>query len=178
MKKLASLAIAATLAISLSACSDSGEIEKGGAEKPAAKSSPTVEPAAEDNKELQFGDKYTYENGVSLSISKPVEFKPSEAGLMIVTDPKGKKFVAFDVTIANGSEEDYDPTLATFTASSGGEEAEAVFDTENKLSGSPSTTVKIGKTVKFKVGFAVTDEKDITMDAAPGFEYGTKTFEN
>lgn len=97
---------------------------------------------------------------------------------MLVTEPEGKKFVTFDVTIANNSDEAYDPTLANFTASSAGEEAEQIFDTEKKLSGSPNTTVKAGKTVKFKIGFAVIDKKDITLDASPGFEYDTKTFEN
>lgn len=177
-KTLPALALSLALAFTMSACSDNGTVEKGGAESSAAETSAAAESTAEASNELQFGDKYTYENGVSLAISKPEAFKPSETGLMLLSDPDGKDFVSFDVTIVNGSDEAYDPNLTNFTASSDGEEAEQIFDTDNKLNGSPSTTVKPGKSVKFKIGFAVADKGDITMDASPGMEYSSKTFMN
>ncbi|CBT75432.1 MULTISPECIES: DUF4352 domain-containing protein [Glutamicibacter] len=175
MKKLAPLAAAAALALSLTACS--GEIEKGGAE-PAASSEATKESATTEQVEtLQFGDKYTWTNGVSMAISKPKKFELSEVGKMVVTN-EDANFVSFDVVVENGSEEDFDPVMIHFTASSDGEEAEAVFDTDNKLDGPPQTTIKPGKSAKFKIGFGVADPKDITMDASAGMEYSTQTFAN
>ena len=178
-KSIAILGLISAASLALVGCSDSGTVEKGGAStasSTAAATTQDAEPAseAEDSKELQFGDKYTWENGLSLSISKPEAFKPSSYAIKGDTG----KHVIMTVVIENGTGEDYDPVLSSFTASSSGEESEGVFDDANKLNGSPDTTVKAGKSIKFKIGFSVADPKDITLDASPGFEYQSKTFQN
>jgi len=175
-KTLPALALSLALAFTMSACSDNGTVEKGGAESSAAETSAAAESTAEASNELQFGDKYTYENGVSLSISKPADYTPSESAAIM--GDTGNDAVVFDVTIHNGSGEDYDPSLAYFTASSDGEEAEQIFDSAKKVGDSPTTTVKDGKSIKFKIAFGVADKSDITMDATAGMEYSSKTFTN
>lgn len=176
MKKTVSvLTLAVALAFGLSACSDNGTVEKGGAETSATTEATETTAAAAESSELQFGDKYTYENGVSLSITKPAEYTPSEYAIGISNSHEP---VVFEVTIENNSGEDYDPSMSYFTASSGGEESEQIFDSENGLDGGPTTTVKNGKSIKFKIGFSVADPSDITMDASADMFGDTKTFVN
>lgn len=177
MKKTLSIfALIAAGSLALSGCAESGTVEKGGAANTSsASSAPADKPAeqAAEKSDPQFGDKFVFDDGLALSITKPEAFKPSEYAMT----GEGKH-VIMTVTLDNGTSEDYKPSLAHFTASSGGEEAEQIFDSQNKLDGGPSTTVKPGKSVKFKIGFSVADVKDITLDASPGFDHKSITFVN
>ena len=174
-KSLSILAIAAVAALSMAACSDGGTVEKGGAaaasqsqEAKVSESAPAETAKASDP---EFGDAYTWENGLKVAISTPKSFKPSEYAS---AEGEGKPLV-FTVTITNGTKEDFDPALFSTTASSDGAEATSIFDSAKGVE-PPMTSVKPGKTVTFKIGFTVLNAKDITMDVSPGFEYEAKTF--
>ena len=146
--------------------------EEAAAEDTAAE---TPESEASEDGPIGFGQTYRYEDGLEVTVTAPKKFKPSEyaAG----AEAKGTA-VKFQVTLKNTGSKAYDPTLFSDTVSSGEAEAETIFDSENGFEGSPSTTVRPGKTVKFNVGYKVLKLKDITMEVSPGFEYSEAVFTN
>ncbi|MDR1606550.1 MAG: DUF4352 domain-containing protein [Streptococcaceae bacterium] len=93
MKKLCLLAVAATLGITLSACSSSSAPTKVSSEKPAASSKAKVE-----NKTFNVGDTVEID-GVHLKVNS-VSF---EDGSEYNEPDTGKKFVVVNVTITNKS---------------------------------------------------------------------------
>lgn len=177
-KKLIALAAAA---LTLGACSGipaSESAATSGANRPSASSeSPTSsapEPAPEETgpEVLAFGKTVTYDNGVSLTVTKDGTFTPSEYAVV----EGAEAYVKFTVTVVNGSDKPFDPVLIYATVQSTNVEAEAVFDMDNGLEGPSSTQVLPGRETTFPIGFGVADPKDIVMEIAPGFEYGSTIF--
>ena len=119
------------------------------------------------------GEGYTWTDGLSVKVSKPAAFKPSDTAAG--TD-QFKNFVAMTVTIKNGSKKNYDPSQFYMTVSSGDQEAEQVYDSGQGISGTPSTTVLPGRSVTFKQAFGVKDPKDIVAEVRPGFDYDSAIF--
>lgn len=172
MKRLVSLMAVAVLALSLTSCSsESPTVTKpsGSAaeEAPGGEESGADDDAADDDaastSEPVFGDTVTYDDGMAVTVSKPKKFTPSEYAAGADGDGTPMKFT---ITVKNGTDKAFDPTLVYVTASSGGEESESIFDTDAKLGTSPQTSVKPGKSVKWAVGFMVADPKDITLEVA------------
>lgn len=110
----------------------------------------------------RFGEAYVYQDGLSVTVSAPKAFEPSEyaAG----TD-KFKHFVSFDVRIVNKTGKPWDPSLFSATVQSDNEEGDQVFDEE--LEGAPQTKLLNGREVKFTVAFGVANPKDIVMEVNP-----------
>ncbi len=108
-----------------------------------------------------FGETVTYSNGVSISVSTPAAYTPSETAMGMVD---GQSYVVFEFVITNGSNEPFDPTLVYASASSGGVEAESIFDSQNQIGFPPSTTVIPGATIKWQQAWSVTDPNNITME--------------
>ncbi|EXF25268.1 hypothetical protein BG28_14335 [Nesterenkonia sp. AN1] len=96
-----------------------------------------------------------------MTISEPEAFTPGEYAF------GGEEFeqhVMFDVTIENNSGEDYDPSMAYVTASSGGAEGDSVFDSDSGLGGTSTTTVTDGQSTTWQEGFGVNDPADINVE--------------
>jgi hypothetical protein len=123
----------------------------------------------------EFGETYTFEDDIALTVSEPKPFKPSQYA---ATGNKFKNFQRFTVTVVNGSDVAYDPTMIYATMQSGDAEAEEVYDTQNGLEGSPQTKVLPGRQTKFDIGFGVKNPSDLVMEIAPGFEYDSVIFTN
>lgn len=119
-----------------------------------------------------FGKAFTWEDGLSLSVSKPSPFTPSQwaAG----TD-QFKKYVVFDVRVVNKTGKAWDPSLISATIQSSNKEGEEVFDSE-KLGDEPSTKLLNGREVKYKIAFGVADPKDLVLEIAPDFEHDSAIF--
>jgi len=122
----------------------------------------------------QLGSGYTYADGLSIAVSRPKRFSPSETAVGV----EAKKATAlFELTLTNKTERNVDPNLITVTASSGGVEASGVFDAEKRIGGAPQTTVRSGKSITWKQAFSLANLNDITMDVNPDFtRYDTVTF--
>jgi hypothetical protein len=121
-----------------------------------------------------LGETVTYPDGLAVSVSGAEPFTPTEwaAGTEGFT-----QFVRMDVTITNGTDEAFDPSLAFVTASSGGVEASSVFDSEAGVGGGPTTQVLPGASVTFAVAFGVSDPADLVVEVEPGpFEYDSALF--
>lgn len=167
----------------LSGCSSTeGEASK---DVPAAsngdKASEAAEPAAKVSEEPEvaqpkFGEAYNWEDGISITVSKPKSFKPSEYTAV----DGAADHLKFEIRLVNSTGKPFDPALVYATLQSGNEEAEAVFDSENGVGDSPSTKLLDGREVKWTVGFGVKDPSDLVMEISPdaGIEYAGAIFTN
>lgn len=121
----------------------------------------------------KIGDTYTWDDGVSVTVSQPKSFKPTEAAAGNY-DKSLKDFEKYTVTIKNDSDEPVDPTLFNMTGNSGGKEAERMFDTG--ISSLPTTKIQPGKSLTFDVGFAMADHKDASFDVSLDYDREEATF--
>jgi hypothetical protein len=136
----------------------------------ATEATATTEEPTEDDTTVKFGKAYTWENGVSTTVSAPKSYNSSGSGM------GGEKFkyaVQFTITIVNKSGKAFDPTGANATVQSADVEADEIFDSANGFSGAPDTKVLNGRQSKFKVAFGVTNPKDVVVEFSPGFEYNS-----
>lgn len=128
-------------------------------DKPAEDSTetPTEEPAATANP--KFGETFTYEDGLSVTVSAPEPYTPSDTA----ATGGEPSFVKFQVTVVNGTSENYDPSLFYVTMQSGNAEAGEVYDSANNLNGSPTTPILPGREGTWAIAFGVTDPNDLVM---------------
>jgi hypothetical protein len=156
---------------------------KTDANPPAGSNADTSTPAATDTPAAdesdtaaspKFGQAYTWDDGLSLKVSKPKPFKPSEYA---ATTGKGTA-VKFTFTIVNKTDKPYDPSLFYATLQSGNTEAGDIFDSENGIEGSPSTKVLPGREAKFDMGWMAKNPKDLVLEVSPdaGIEYESVIF--
>lgn len=132
---------------------------------------PAEEEPVEDPK---FGNAFTYDDDLSVQISEPETFKPSQFAALV---EKWPDYVKFDVTIVNGTKKKFDTSMIYFTVQSKDKEAEEVFDADKGFNGAPTTTLLPGRQAKYKVGFGVLDANDLVMDFTTGdFEHEDLTF--
>lgn len=183
MKKILTALTALTIAAGLSACTLSQpEPAEAPAPPPAAVETgeapvgDSVEaPAPEQPTTGTFGgDGFRYDDGLELGISEGKEFTPTEWASADEAD----LYLRFTVTIKNGTDAAYDPSMFFTTMSSGGVEMAEVFDTDSKLDGSPMTPVLPGKTVAFDIGYPVVDPKDIVMNVTTDYDHADVLFTN
>lgn len=191
LRKTAALAAAASVLFSLGACATTdGETTAsptGGTNRPTESSSqssttpepePTTEPEPESSLTdtegpgiLALGESFTYSDGLQVTVGKPQKMVSSEWA-----SPSGTAGLVMDVTIVNGSPTPFDPSMGYATAQSGNTEAEEIFDSENGLEGSPSTSVLPGREVTYKMAFAGTDLDSFVLEFATSFEHGPLIF--
>ena len=125
-------------------------------------SSEPTESKKPQQKTLPFGKSYRWDDGVTVTIGKPKNFKPSA---YTVVD-KTKRYLKFTVTVVNKSNKPIDLGLTYIRVQSGNKEASEVFDSVSGLRGPPDTKVLKGRKSQFEVGFAVADPKDVVMEVA------------
>lgn len=101
-----------------------------------------------------YGSTATWDDGVTLSISPPVDYKPSEyAATGAGTPTPGTKYVVVDVTFRNGGTTPVDTFGMSLNATSGDQVAEAVYDSEQKV-GPTTARVLPGHTLKWREAWA------------------------
>lgn len=171
------IALAAALTLTLAGCAGtSGEqdseppagtnsSEENEAEPAVDEEEPEAEPV--DPGTLAFGDAFTYEDGLTVTVGKPSSFKPSEYAFT----EEAPAYVAFEVTVVNKTGAPFDPGMISSSMQSGNTEAEEVFDSENGFSGSPDTKILDGRESKFKIGYGVSDPKDLVLELSPSWEH-------
>lgn len=146
---------------------------------PAAKPDPSPSfaesPEEEDDKPgtLPFGDAVTYEDGVSISVSAPTSFTPSEYAAGV----EQANQILFSFTITNDSDANLQPSAYSRLAS-GGAEASMIFDSENGAGSGPSTVLLPGQTVTWTEGYSVADPASLVLQVSPSFDYADAIFTN
>ena len=121
-----------------------------------------------------FGETFTYQDGLAVTVSAPQPFQPSDSAA--VGEPAPPSYVVFDITVKNGTQANYDPASFMASLQSGTVEGEQVFDSASGLGGTPSTTLLPGRESAFRMAFGVTDPNDLVMEVTPGFEYESAIF--
>ena len=121
-------------------------------------------PADEEPEEesLDFGESYTWDDGITVTVGKPDKFKPSR----YAAADKAEAYLKFKVTVVNKSKESLDLGLTYVSVQSANKEADQVFDSKNDLEGSPSTKLLKGRESEWEIGFGVVDPKDAVMEFA------------
>lgn len=174
------LALAILIALFFVGCATPAASSPDPAASAAVVEEPTQTPPAPDLSKVAFGEVFTYEDGVSVSVSAPVAFVPSEWS-SASTSPEDTQWYYFKIVLSNNSGADIDPYTIE-SVSSGGKESPSVFDMGNEEVGAigdiPTTSVQPGQTVEWLVGYGLSDPASITFDIQPGFQYEETTFTN
>lgn len=128
----------------------------------------TPEPEPQDAT-VKFGKAYTWENGVSASVSVPKAYKPKQ----YAAGTEGfKHFVVFTVVVINKSGTTFDPALITESVQSNDAEGSKIYDTMT-MDEDLGTKILNGRQGKYRLAFGVANPKDIILEWSPGFEYNS-----
>lgn len=125
---------------------------------------------------LAFGETMEWEDGVSMTVSAPEPFTPSD--LAVGSDQAAN--LVFTLTITNDSSENVQPIVAS-TLSSGGTEGTRILDVgaEGGQVGIPPTTpIPPGQSITWQEAWSVVDAGSLTMQTAPSFGYDPVVFTN
>lgn len=118
---------------------------------------------------LAFGKTAEYSDGLKITVSEPANFTPSDTSASL-GDESLKDYRKFTVTIENGTDEAFDPSLIYLSGNSGGKEASQVFDSEQNIMSAPNGKILPGDKVSYDVAFGVADPGNITLEAEPDFD--------
>lgn len=112
----------------------------------------------------QFGESYTWDNGLTVTIGRPTRFQPSDSAFGA---EKSGTPLAFEVTLVNNTDSPYDASCDYVTVQSENREADQIFDHANQFNGPPQTKVLDSREAKFKLGFNVKNPKDLVLEYQP-----------
>lgn len=150
---------------------------------PKGSNTASAEPAEDEESEEPkqddptFGQAYTWEDGISVTVARPKPYKPTEYSSL--TDVKDwPAYVSFEVTVVNSTDKKFDVEMFSTSLQSADKEAEEVFDSEKGLEGSPSTSLLPGRQSKFLIAYGVQNPKDLVMDVNVDYDHDTVTYTN
>ena len=109
-----------------------------------------------------FGDTYTWNSGVAVTISAPQPFTPSASSFGQVA---GYTNLEFSVTLTNNSSSSVNAMLMSTSVLSGGKEGPSIFDSSQNI-GPVTTDVPAGKSLQWDIAYSVADPNDITMSVS------------
>ncbi|NEN04718.1 DUF4190 domain-containing protein [Diaminobutyricibacter tongyongensis] len=135
-----------------------------------ASAAPSAAPA---DTNFKFGQTVTYKDGLAITVSTPTPFTPSDSA----AGATQAKNIVFTITVKNGTAKNYDPLVYT-SLSSGGTEADSIFDVGGDIGNAPTTTILAGQSTTWKEAYSVADPAHLVMDVNPGFGYNKSTFTN
>lgn len=155
------VAVAAIALLALTGCADEGTVTTG--DNATTEQAPAAESKAKA-KNPAFGDTYTWENGVAVTVTG----KFQKAGQYASGAVDGNILV-FTTTIKNNSDEDVDATLMSAPQVKAGdplESADMAFDEE--LSFDMASTISPGESQKIQTGFGLSakDAKNIQFEVS------------
>ena len=173
-------ALIAPLALFLAACStnDNGTITQPESETVAVEQSGNeTEVVEEETVEVEpaktnpeFGDTYTWPDGLSVTVSAPEEITLSNEYAAEVYDLEVGPVVGFTITLHNGTDEDFESMNINAQMTSGSKQAEPVFEVEQGIS-MPTSTVLPGNDLTWKVGYVVSDPEKLQLTLSDMGDY-------
>lgn len=120
-----------------------------------------------------FGDTVKFDDGSTLTVSKPVKFRPAEYA---AGGEKSKYHYKVKISFTNKAKTIFDPTLTSVKMSSGDEEGEEVYQDGFD---NPSNKLLPGKKVTWSTGFGVKSAKSQTVTVSMGMlDYADAIFTN
>lgn len=120
----------------------------------------------QDRQYARFGETSTYPDGLTLSVSAPVEFTPSDAAQGVVD---GQTALLFSVSFLNGTDREY-VNDATYGVLSGGELGSEIVDPESeagRVGHLPDQPLPAGEERTLLVAFSVADPADVSFQISP-----------
>lgn len=116
---------------------------------------------------LAYGETYTYDDGLQITVTGPHAFTPSQTFEEFGTDD-APHYVSFEVTVVNGTDAVHEPAGFYTTAQSANAEATETFDFDGGLEGAPQTPLLPGREASFTIGYGVVDPADVVLQVQPG----------
>lgn len=141
-----------------------------------SEAAPTTSEAAPSSSGPQtatFGNSFTYKDGVTVGVVRPLPFFPSETAAGFTP---GQKALVFHITVTNGGTGTYDPSTFQAVAQADGAQGESVFDSAKGIGGSPSALVLPGKSISWDEVFSFPSTNEVALQVTPGYEYQTNVF--
>lgn len=179
------MAVALIGMISLSACAGAddpeeegtsgatvaGESTSGGSREDPTEAAATGGPAAEDA-DAAFGEVFTYEDGMTVTVSQPEAFLPSATSV----NGGEPEFVTFRVAVSNATTADVDPNEVFVTVRSGDGEGGEVRDPDGGITGPPAEAIGPGAEASWSLAFGVLDSTDLLVRVQRGIDAEPVTF--
>lgn len=164
------------------AATESGEPMEGGSEPSTFDEPPTDEPTEEPEPDVAgFKDKYTYDDGAQVEVTKIQHGKVSAYDAEIDDSLKrGEDWVALTVRVKNGSSKrfDTDGNSGTLYYGPDGEEAQTPYLTENDPRRDMSGTLLPGKAKSGTILFLVPPkyQSDVVLEFSFDYEHESAVF--
>lgn len=157
-------ALVAAVVMVLSGCaSTGGSVDESEPEGSNAGGSSEGGGEAEAKPDPTFGQTYTWPGGLSVRVSRPKPFTPSQSAVF----DRAPNYREFEVTLVNKSKARIDPAGVFLTVQSGDQEMTEVFDSEKGLNGSPSTPLLAGRQARWRTAFGIQNPRDIVLQLNP-----------
>lgn len=137
---------------------------------------PKQTPPPVNNFLKQFGGTITWDDGISISVSEPTPYVPSDTAAGMVD---GYYNIIFEFVLTNNSDKPYDPAIWP-SVSSGNVEASMIADVASEYGSigfPPSTVVLPGQYIKWYAAYSVLAVDSITLQVTPNLfsDYGVFT---
>lgn len=118
--------------------------------------------------EQAFGNRFTFLNGLSITVSQPKSFTPSKTAY-----PEARRAVAFEIVIQNGTEWPYHLSDLSITTWVGEEESPELIDTTQGYNGivDISAEVPVSRKTRMTLAYAAEHDNDrvrLKIRPAPG----------
>lgn len=152
----------------------STEAPSDASEDGAAEETVDSEAELEDDGIATFGETYEWEDGLSISVSAPKPFKPTDSAS---GGEDAAAHLRFTVVVVNGTGAKFDASGFSSTLQSNDQEADEVFDAAGGLDGSPSTTLLPGRQAKWEIGYGVANPDDLVLEIED-WEHSSVIFTN
>jgi hypothetical protein len=133
---------------------------------PVAKPSPKETHADYPNGSVGLAAAWTYKSGLSIRLADPKRGTSTADGV-----PSNKGYLSFDVVIKNGADKPFDMSDLYEVCTVNGRSADAVFDTEKGLDGSPDSHILPGQTLTYRDSCIMSaDQHKIQVEFTPDYD--------
>ena len=134
------------------------------------------DPGAAPVDELAFGETMAWADGVSMTVSGPEPFTPSD----VAVGADQAENLVFTLTITNDSSENVQPVVLS-RLESDDVEVTRIFDVAaegGQVGIPPTTAIPPGDSITWREAWSVDDPGSLTMRTAPSFTYEDAVFTN
>lgn len=123
---------------------------------------------ASGNLTKSFGSTFTWDDGTAITVTAPKPYTPSQTAAIDPAKKQLNEYVVMDVTVKNGTKAAINPMVINVQATTGDEDAEAVFDSEKGID-MPTADILPGQSKHWKAVFARQKGQPFVVQVSNGF---------